>query len=90
MIYARWTHRLRTYRLSRGLIQREVARMVGVSRSQYTHIENGGCVINYVQLIRLAKGLHISVAELMDLPSVTPAMLRKTLPNVKKTFKQCG
>lgn len=56
---------IKAVRLERGLQQKEVASMVGVSLSQYGRIENGNSSASIVILVKIANGLDISLDELV-------------------------
>ncbi len=50
---------LKALRLERGLTQAELAQKVKLSRAQFTAIENGRCLINFVHLHNLAVALGV-------------------------------
>lgn len=52
--YALFLVRLKALRLKRGLTHGEVARSIGLSRAQYTAIENGRSMMTFRHLHNLA------------------------------------
>ena len=52
---------IKTLRLAKGLQQKEVASMTGVSVSQYGRIENGLTKSSIVVLLRMAEALEVSL-----------------------------
>lgn len=57
-------HALRTRRLELKLSQQEVARLAGLKRSNYGHIEIGRHEPSRQQMIAIATALNCSVSEL--------------------------
>lgn len=58
--------RLYTLRAQNSLTQAQVAWELGISRSQYTLIEQGRSMLNYDHLCSLAKVFRISLSELLN------------------------
>ena len=59
--------RLRWCRHQLGLMQAEVAQIIGVSRSLYIHMENGVCEKNSLQIMdKLAALYQVPVTDLLD------------------------
>jgi transcriptional regulator with XRE-family HTH domain len=59
-------HRLRVFRLERGLSQNEVARQAGVSFQQFQKYEKAENRISAGRLLRIATALRVSVAVFYD------------------------
>ncbi len=58
--------KIRFYRLKNGLLQKEVAEMIGIDRSTYIKIENNKTVVSFDILKKLSEILKTDVSELMD------------------------
>lgn len=58
--------RIRTLREAKGIDQKQFAFECGISRTQLYTIEKGETNPRATTLIRIAKGLDISIAELLD------------------------
>lgn len=52
--------KLRELRLSAGLNQAQLARLIGISKQAYGRIESGGCIGSVPTIRRLQKALHLS------------------------------
>lgn len=50
---------LRAARKAKNLSQGDVAKLINLSRAQYTAIENGRSVVSFVHLHNLATALHL-------------------------------
>lgn len=59
--------RLEALRTKRGVTQEELAAEAGFSRSYYTEIETGKRNISLLNLRKLARCLHVSFSELLDI-----------------------
>jgi len=57
--YDKFLGELRAVRTARKLSQEEVAQRIKLSRAQYTAIENGRSVVNYVHLYNLSVALGV-------------------------------
>lgn len=57
--------RVRSLRKSKGLSQRELARLIGFNQSQVSKIEGGNRRVTEVEIKKLAKALHVSAASLL-------------------------
>jgi transcriptional regulator with XRE-family HTH domain len=57
--YDKFLEELRAVRTARKLSQEEVARRIKLSRAQYTALENGRSVVNYVHLYNLSVALGV-------------------------------
>ena len=63
--YIKFVTELRAVRLARKLSQSEVAKKIKLSRAQYTALEGGRCMINFVHLYNLAMvlGVHFTIGD---------------------------
>lgn len=52
---------IKTVRLSKGLQQKEVASMTGISATQYGRIENGATKASVIIIAKIAKALDIGI-----------------------------
>ncbi len=57
--YERFLEKLREARKARGLTQGALAKKIKLSRAQFTAIENGRSLVNFVHLYNLAVALGI-------------------------------
>lgn len=57
--YEKFVAELRSVRLKRKLSQSELAKRIKLSRAQYTAIENGRSLINFVHLHNLSVALGV-------------------------------
>jgi transcriptional regulator with XRE-family HTH domain len=57
--YDKFVTELRAVRLARKLSQSDLAKLIKLSRAQYTAIENGRSVINFVHLHNLSVALRV-------------------------------
>ncbi len=75
---------LRTYRLMRGLSQKQIADRIGKSAKQYRKYEAGSAQISVATLVHLSELLNIPVAALFyrTLPNPTP----KDWPELEQTI----
>jgi transcriptional regulator with XRE-family HTH domain len=58
--------RIRELRLKRRLSQEELAERVGIHRNYMSQIENGRRNISLLNVIKLARGLQVSLPKLME------------------------
>ncbi len=56
---------IRTIRKKRGLSQEEFAHIAGFSRSYFTEIETGKRNISVLNLVKIAKMLHVDTSEIV-------------------------
>lgn len=56
---------IRRARLERDLSQEDLAHLAGVDRSYMSSIERGGQNVGVMTLARLARAMHVALAELM-------------------------
>ena len=56
---------IRRARLERELSQEDLAHLAGVDRSYMSSIERGGQNVGVMTLARLARAMHVALAELM-------------------------
>lgn len=62
--------KLRDLRLERGISQNQLSQMAGMSRTGLRHIESGGVLPSFANVVRLARALNAPLVELMrDLDS---------------------
>lgn len=59
-------HPLRALRRSRGLTQVQLAELAGVSQQRVSQIENGEHIYYGGTLMKIAKAVGVSVAEIID------------------------
>jgi len=57
--YDKFLEELRAVRLAKKLSQEQLAERIRLSRAQYTAIENGRSVVNYVHLHNLSMALGV-------------------------------
>jgi len=62
--------RLRQMRIEHSLTQEQVAAMLGLNRTAYTHYENGLNMPNILTLVRLSEIYGLSPGELMQFLTV--------------------
>ena len=62
--------RLRYMRRQRALTQEQVAAMLGLNRTAYTHYENGVNMPDILTLVRLAEAYALSPGELVEFLTV--------------------
>ena len=67
MDYVRMGDILRERRAEYGLMERQLAKFVGISPVYYSQIERGVCHIDLETLVKLAEALRLSADELLDL-----------------------
>jgi len=70
MTYEIWVSKLRALRESRDLRQEDVAKMIRISRPQYSAIESGQSIVNYNHLVALAEAFNMTPSEIMALQGV--------------------
>lgn len=58
--------KLREFRESKGLSQRDIAKIMGISQAQYWHLETGKSLLNTKQIMELCKIFKCSPNELLD------------------------
>lgn len=70
--YDKFVEELRSVRLARKLSQGELAKRIKLSRAQYTAIENGRSLVNFVHLhnLSVALGVRFTIGE-PGLPSAS-------------------
>ena len=56
--------RIRAIRLSKGLVQEEIAHGAELARSYYSDVERGSRNVSAINLIKIAEALDVSVGEL--------------------------
>lgn len=59
------TKKLKALRVAKGFNQTQFAQKIGLSRSHYSHVENGERGASYPTLLAIAKGLDTTVENLM-------------------------
>lgn len=59
---------IRQKRMEMGMLQRDLAKKIGVSESQISNIEVGKRSTSPDKLAKIADALHCNVADLYDLP----------------------
>lgn len=57
---------IRKYRIAKGISQEELGFLCGLDRSYIGGVERGERNISFVNLVYLAKGLGVSLRELLD------------------------
>ncbi|HEU4537142.1 MAG TPA: helix-turn-helix transcriptional regulator, partial [Polyangiaceae bacterium] len=65
---ARLARNLRQLRAARGLTQSQLARLAGLPRATWTHLESGDANPTLAVLNRAADALQVSVEELISTP----------------------
>ncbi|MBP0016782.1 MAG: helix-turn-helix transcriptional regulator [Cyanobacteria bacterium SBLK] len=63
---SRLGQRIRNLRLAKGLSQEDLAELASLHRTYIGGIERGERNVAFLNLIRLAKALEVSLSELMD------------------------
>lgn len=54
-------------RISKGMLQDEAAHQSGLSRSYYSDVERGYRNVSILNLLKIAKGLDVELAEILPL-----------------------
>jgi transcriptional regulator with XRE-family HTH domain len=67
---------IRALREARGLTQQQMARVAGVPRATWTHLESGGANPTLAVLIKVAQGLSVRLDELLATPPSAARHLR--------------
>ena len=58
--------KIRSFRLSKGYNQTEFANLIGKDQPSLNRLENGNVNPGYLYLLQIAKGLEISINELIS------------------------
>src|SRR5438874_12096689 len=59
---------VRTLREARGLSQQQIAKIAGIPRATWTHLESGGANPTLAVLVKVANALQIRLDELLAAP----------------------
>jgi len=59
---------IKALRKSRGLSQQQIAKIAGVPRATWTHLESGGANPTLAVLIKVANGLQVRLDEMLAVP----------------------
>ncbi len=68
---------VRQLRLARGLTQEQLAKISGVPRPTWAHLESGGANPTLAVLVRVATALQVSIEELISAPKATGRLVRR-------------
>ncbi|MGZ3477009.1 MAG: helix-turn-helix domain-containing protein, partial [Polyangiales bacterium] len=68
---------LRQLRLARGLTQEQLAKVSGVPRPTWAHLESGAGNPTLAVLMRVAGALQVSIEELISPPKATAKLYKR-------------
>lgn len=68
---------VRQLRLARGLTQEQLAKVSGVPRPTWAHLESGAANPTLAVLVRVATALQVSIEELISAPKATGRLVRR-------------
>jgi len=68
---------VRQLRQARGLTQEQLAKISGVPRATWAHLESGGANPTLAVLVRVAAALQVSIEELISAPRATAKLFRR-------------
>ncbi|HSN29386.1 MAG TPA: helix-turn-helix transcriptional regulator, partial [Kofleriaceae bacterium] len=67
---------MRGIREARGLSQEQIAKIAGIPRATWTHLESGAANPTLAVLVKVANALQIRLDELLATPRQTTRLLR--------------
>lgn len=70
--YLNFGNKIRNIRIQRGLTQKEAAERLGLTYSTYSNYENNNRTPKYATLKQIAKGLEVSIDELISASFIAP------------------
>lgn len=59
------TSHLRAVRVEKGISQNQLSQMSGISRTGLGHIESGGVLPSFANVLRISRALEVSVEQIM-------------------------